>query len=134
MNREQKAVVIVATILILVIMSLVSSTYYLWKKSRTVSFEVSESTRGLEGESWSFSRSSKPDSRLQLMASTQVKLYYFDPERDQLVPQAVYLPLQQRPENLPELIQMAWERLEGMPTLPSKVSPLPEGTPSRRGR
>jgi len=116
MNREQKTIAFVATALILVILGLLGGTFYLWKKSRlpTLPPSLQRVAQGVPAR--------------PLEGSTLAQLYYFDPERDSLVRQPVSLPLRQSPENLPELVRLAWTHLGQSSSLPGVVSPLPPGS------
>lgn len=116
MNREQRTVALVATVLIFVILGLLGGTFYLRKKSRLPALPPS------------LQRATQGVSSAALEGTTPAQLYYFDPERDSLVRQPVSLPLRQRPENLPALVRLAWKRLAGPASLPGLVSPLPEGS------
>lgn len=116
MNREQKAVALVATILVVVILALLSGTFYLWNKSRVPTLPPS------------LERSTREISQKAIEGTTPASLYYFDPVRDSLVRWPVSLPLRERPENLPELVRVAWRRLAEEPPIAGAVSPLPEGS------
>ncbi len=116
MNREQRAVAFVATILVLVILGLLGGTLHLWKKSQLPTLPPS------------LQRAAQGVSPPSLEGSTPARLYYFDPQRDSLVRLPVSLPVRQRPENLPELVRVAWERLGQHGAPPGFVSPLPEAS------
>ena len=117
MNREQKAVAIVAAILALITLGLLGGTFYLWHG------------RAMPKIPRSASSLASPAALDSIPAgSTSAWLYYFDPERDSLVRIPVRFPIESRPENLPQLIRLAWARLQQPAELPGLVSPLPPGS------
>ena len=116
MNREQKAVTAVSIVLILVIVGLLAGTYYMWRKS-----QVPALPEALQG-------AARGTLATAVAGFTSARLYYFSPECDCLVRQSVDLPLEQRPENTPELVRLAWEQLRQAPVGPQTVSALPQGS------
>lgn len=117
MNREQKAITIVTVVLVLVILGLMGGTYLMWQKSQ---IPVVPSTLT--------PRIQSPTPVHAPPGSTQVRLYYFDPEHDSLVVQPMILSIEPRLDQLLRQLQESLALMEQPAAFPGLVSPIPVGT------
>lgn len=115
MNSEQKIVLYMALILILIIAVLLSGMYYMSTQSvmppRQFDFPDQESLSALTSGK-----------------TVAIQLYLFDPRKDNLAKIDWILPGDNRMENLPDLVRGAFYKLEQPNQWEGLVSPIPPGS------